>query len=66
MNRRNFFALSAAAALPGSAVSSPASGQRFQKSICDGIVPKSASLEEAFRQVKRAGFDGYEITMGQK
>lgn len=65
MNRRNLFALSAAA-LPGYAVSSQVSGKRFRKSICDGIVPKSASLEEAFRQVKRAGFDGFEITMGQK
>lgn len=66
MDRRDFFALSAAAALPGYAVSSQASGKRFRKSICDGIVPKAASLEEAFRQVKRAGFDGYEITMGPK
>jgi hexulose-6-phosphate isomerase len=66
MNRRNFCTLSAAAALPGYAVSSQASGKRFRKSICDGIVPKSASLEEAFRQVKHSGFDGYEITMGPR
>lgn len=46
------------------AAASPAA--RFKKSICDGIIPASASLAEAFRQVKRAGFDGYEITMGSK
>lgn len=66
MNRRNFMALSVAAALPGHAVSSQASGGRFRKSICDGIIPRSAPLDEAFRQIKRAGFDGYEITMGSK
>lgn len=51
-------------ALPVAAAASPAA--RFKKSICDGIIPASASLAEAFRQVKRAGFDGYEITMGSK
>jgi hexulose-6-phosphate isomerase len=51
-------------ALPMAAAASPAA--RFKKSICDGIIPASASLAEAFRQVKRAGFDGYEITMGSK
>ena len=66
MNRRDFIALSAAASLPGYAASSAASGGRFRKSICDGIIPRTVPLDEAFRQVKRAGFDGYEITMGQK
>jgi len=46
------------------AAASPAA--RFKKSICDGIIPAAAPLAEAFRQVKRAGFDGYEITMGSK
>jgi len=58
MNRRDFIALPA--------VAFQSSGGRFKKSICDGIVPRTAPLDEAFRQVKRAGFDGYEITMGQR
>jgi L-ribulose-5-phosphate 3-epimerase len=66
MHRRDLIALSAASSLPGPAESSQASGGRFKKSICDGIVPRTVPLDEAFRQVKRAGFDGYEITVGQK
>ncbi|HWQ52265.1 MAG TPA: sugar phosphate isomerase/epimerase family protein [Bryobacteraceae bacterium] len=66
MNRRDFIALSAATSLPGHASPTQASGGRFKKSICDGIIPRPVPLDEAFRQVKRAGFDGYEITMGQK
>src|SRR5574340_634741 len=61
INRRDFIALSATASLPGYA----APRGRFQKSICDGIVPRTIPLDEAFRQVKRAGFDGYEITMDE-
>jgi L-ribulose-5-phosphate 3-epimerase len=68
MTRRDIIELAVAAAvvLPKRAVSSSASGARFKKSICDGITPGSVPLPEAFRQVKRAGFDGYEITMGEK
>jgi L-ribulose-5-phosphate 3-epimerase len=61
MTRRNIMTLPLAAV-----AAAAASGPRFKKSICDGIIPGSASLAEAFRQVKRAGFDGYEITMGLK
>ncbi|MEN6601520.1 MAG: sugar phosphate isomerase/epimerase family protein [Bryobacteraceae bacterium] len=61
MTRRDIIALPMAAA-----AAAAVSGTRFKKSICDGIIPESASLVEAFRQVKRAGFDGYEITMGVK
>jgi hexulose-6-phosphate isomerase len=67
MDRRDFIALSAATALPGYVASPQASGGgRFRKSICDGIIPRSVLLDEAFRQIKRAGFDGYEITIGPK
>ncbi len=66
MTRRDIIALSAAAAaaLPRNAVASQGSGPRFRKSICDGIIPDSVPFPEAFRQIKRAGFDGYEITVG--
>jgi L-ribulose-5-phosphate 3-epimerase len=64
MNRRDFITLPAATVLPSIAYSLQASGERFKKSICDGIIPRSVPLDEAFHQVKLAGFDGYEITMG--
>lgn len=61
MTRRHIIALSAAAALPGRAA-----GARFRKGICDVIFPESTPFPEAFREVKRAGFDGYEITLGAR
>ncbi len=66
MNRRNFIAQSAAAAVPHLARSSQALDGRFKKSICDVIVPKPMPLTESFGHVKRAGFDGIELTMGPK
>ncbi len=65
MNRRSFIALPAVASVAGRNALSQA-GERFRKGICDGIIPEGVPLDEAFRQVKRAGFDGFEITMDRR
>lgn len=61
MTRRTMIALTTAAARPVQA-----SPSRFRKGICDVIFPEPMPFPEAFREVKRAGFDGYEITLGAR
>ncbi len=60
MNRREFVALAA-----GAAVARPP-GSQFIKSICAVIFPRQMPYAECFRQAKSAGFDGVEIQLGRE
>lgn len=64
MNRREFGAVAAGAALAGRAVSSQSSDARFQKGVCSNIFPNRMPLGECFQRAKAAGFDGIEIPVG--
>jgi len=61
MNRRNFLAAGAAAALPAQSQT-----PRFVKSICSVIFPGAMPLPEKFRQAKNAGFEGIELRFGDE
>ena len=62
MNRREFAAVAAGAALAGRA--GLAQSPQFKKSICVGVFPRGTPLVESFKRAKSAGFDGLEIPVG--
>lgn len=63
MQRRAFLAVGAAWAA-GAAVAAPPA--QFRKSICSGIFPADVPLENQFRLVKDAGFEGIEVRFGEQ
>jgi len=59
MTRREFTALSAAAAVPAAAGA-------WKKSICSIIFPPAMPPAERFRETRNAGFEGIEIRLGEE
>jgi len=61
MNRREFLGVSASAALP-----QPSGSRFFKKGIWSLGFPRSWSYAECFRQIRNAGFEGFDIRLGDE
>ena len=58
MTRRDFLAVAATSA-------APAAEQRFRKGFCAALFPANMSYLECMRQVRNAGFQAIELSLGR-